>query len=297
MAELYVTYKSYAFAIAYRMLGTVADAEDIVQDCFAELQQQERDGIVNMKAYLARSVTNRCLNLLQSAHSRRETYIGEWLPEPMSGHADGPEEAAERRELLSFAFLVLLEKLSPVERAVFVLREAFQYEYAEIAGMVGKSESNCRQIFSRVKRTLQREPGQAQPQARAAQRTGLLQRFTAAFAAYDVSGMLELLAEQPVLVSDGGGREVHTILRPMAGKRGVLALLTSRRVLSRMREWEASIEPVNGEEQLVFRQNGTVKGVLCIFAGRGGETIDKLYLILGPEKLGYIADVMQDSHT
>ncbi|QSF43083.1 sigma-70 family RNA polymerase sigma factor family protein [Paenibacillus tianjinensis] len=155
--------------------------------------------------------------------------------------------------------------------------------------MVGKTESNCRQIFSRVKRTLQADPaGEAMSPAPEQVRTGMLQRFTAAFAAHDVSGMLALLTEQAVLVADGGGREVHTILRPMAGRKGVLALLTSRRVLARMRSWTSSIELINGEANLVYRDQGEVKAVLCLALSRSGEQIQSVYLIMGPEKLGHV---------
>ncbi|AIQ48055.1 DNA-directed RNA polymerase subunit sigma [Paenibacillus sp. FSL R7-0273] len=289
LEELYIHYKRYAFSIAYRMLGSAADAEDIVQDCFADLQRHELSGIDNIKAYVAKSITNRCLNLLNSAHTRRETYIGEWLPEPVSERYDGPEEAAVRKDTLSFAFLVLLERLAPAERAVFVLREAFQYDYEAIAGMVGKSESNCRQIFSRVKRTLQAEPAAAALSPAPGQaRRKLLQRFTAAFAAHDVSSMLALLTEQPVLIADGGGQEVHTVLRPMIGRKGVLALLTSHRVLQEMRTWKPSIERVNGEESLVYRREEQVKAVLCLGLSRSGEQIQSFYLTVGPEKLGHI---------
>lgn len=289
MEELFLSYKAYAFSIAYRMLGTAVDAEDAVQDCFAELQRRDRTGIHNMKAYVAKGITNRCLNMLNSARSRRETYIGEWLPEPVSEPYDGPEAAAERKDTLSYAFLVLLERLSPTERAVFVLREAFQYDYGDIAEMLGKAEANCRQIFSRAKRTLQAEPSatMAEPGTGTA-RSGLLRRFTEAFTAYDVSAMLELLSDHPVLVADGGGQDVHTILRPMVGRKGVLALLTSRRVLNRLRELEPSVETVNGEDQLVFRQGGEVKAVLCLVLDRAGEQIQSFYLVVGPEKLGHV---------
>lgn len=291
LEELYRSYYRYAFSIAYRMLGVVADAEDAVQDCFAELQRRDRSGILNMKAYVAKGITNRCLNLLGSARSRRETYIGEWLPEPVSEPYDGPEASAERKDTLSYAFLVLLERLSPAERAVFVLREAFQYEYDAIAEMVGKSESNCRQIYSRAKRTIQAKqplpvsaaPGYSTP------RETLLRRFTAAFTAYDVGGMLKLLAEQPVLVGDGGGQEVQTILRPMVGRKGVLALLTSKRVLRKMREWEISIGIINGEQNLVFKQQGEIKAVFCLTVDKSGEQIQELYLMLAPGKLGHVA--------
>ncbi|MCE3201818.1 sigma-70 family RNA polymerase sigma factor [Paenibacillus sonchi] len=289
--EIYRSYNRYAFSIAYRMLGTVADAEDAVQDCFAGLQQKELSGVLNIKAYLAKGITNRCLNILSSARSRRETYIGEWLPEPVSEAYDGPEASAERKDTLSYAFLVLLERLSPTERAVFVLREAFQYEYDAIAEMVGKSGSNCRQIFSRAKRTLQSKhlPPAAAGEGNPASREKLLRRFTAAFAAYDVGGMLALLAEQPVLIGDGGGQEVHTILRPMAGRKGVLALLTSRRVLQRMREWEVAVGSINGEPNLVFKQQGEVRAVLCLTLDRSGEQIQELYLVMAPGKLKHVS--------
>ncbi|KWX81915.1 RNA polymerase subunit sigma [Paenibacillus riograndensis] len=289
--EIYRSYNRYAFSIAYRMLGTVADAEDAVQDCFAGLQQKELSGVLNMKAYLAKGITNRCLNILSSARSRRETYIGEWLPEPVSEAYDGPEASAERKDTLSYAFLVLLERLSPTERAVFVLREAFQYEYDAIAEMVGKSGSNCRQIFSRAKRMLQSKqlPPAAAGEGNPASREKLLRRFTAAFAAYDVGGMLALLAEQPVLIGDGGGQEVHTILRPMVGRKGVLALLTSRRVLQRMREWEVTVGSINGEPNLVFKQQGEVRAVLCLTLDKSGEQIQELYLVMAPGKLKHVS--------
>lgn len=291
MEELYQNYKGYAFSIAYRMLGVVADAEDAVQDTFAELQRRDRSGIQNIKAYVAKGVTNRCLNMLNSARSRRETYIGEWLPEPVSTGYDGPEAEAERKDSLSYAFLVLLERLAPTERAVFVLREAFQYDYEEIAGMVGKTESNCRQIFSRAKRTLQAERAATSPSPSpgyGAVKENLLRRFTAAFISYDVGGMLKLLGEHPVLVADGGGQEVHTILRPMTGRKGVLALLTSRRVMHYLREWEQHYGMVNGEPGLIFTHQGEIKGVICLIPDRSGEQIQNIYLMMDPAKMSRI---------
>lgn len=295
LEDWYAQYKRYAFAIAYRMLGSAEEAEDVVQDCFAELGKRSAQDIDHIKAYIARMVTNACLNLLNSARSRRETYIGEWLPEPISGEDDDPEAVAERRDMLSYAYLVLLDRLSPGERAVFVLREAFGYDYAAIAEMTGKSEAGCRQIYSRVKRSLQAEPAASGNAPRAAgqrgeARAGLLRRFAAAFDAYDVGAMLELLAEQPVFSADGGGRELRTVVRPMRGRKGVLALLTSRRLYAQLREWQASAEPVNGEMQLVFRQGGEVRAVLCLLAEEspGGPRIRDLYLMLADDKLGRI---------
>lgn len=284
LEELYLSYKGYAFSIAYRLLGVVADAEDAVQDSFMELQRRGLGGIENLKAYLAKSITNRCLNQLQSARSRRETYIGEWLPEPLIEAYDSPEAAAERNDTLSYAFLVLLERFTPVERAVFVLREVFEYDYESIADMVDKSAAACRQIFSRASRNFKASASAEHGGSAAGpSRAVLLKRFTAAFEAYDVGAMLELLAEQPVLIADGGGQEVHTILRPMAGQRGVLALLTSHRVLRELRSWQSEIVRINGEPNLLFRQDGEVAGMLCLeFTG---DKIQQLYLIVEPDKL------------
>ncbi|WP_340026598.1 sigma-70 family RNA polymerase sigma factor [Paenibacillus sp. FSL K6-1096] len=287
--ELYQTYKGYAFSIAYRMLGTAADAEDVVQDTFAELQLRGRDGIQHVRAYIAKGVTNRCLNLLNTARSRRETYIGEWLPEPVSREYEGPEAAAERRDSLSYAFLVLMERLAPAERAVFVLREAFQYDYAAIAEMTGKTESNCRQLYSRAKRVLQGERSSRRASGNAPVSRQLLTRFTAAFTAYDVDGMLKLLGDHPVLVADGGGREVHTILRPMTGRKGVTALLTSRRVMHYLHEWEHTAGLVNGGPALIFTCQGEVKAVLLLSPDGSGEQIEQLYLMMDPAKLTRIA--------
>lgn len=292
--ELYQTYKGYAFSIAYRMLGTAADAEDVVQDTFAELQLRGRGGIQHIRAYIAKGVTNRCLNLMNSARSRRETYIGEWLPEPVSRMDEGPEAEAERRDSLSYAFLVLMERLAPAERAVFVLREAFQYDYAAIAEMTGKTESNCRQLFSRAKRVLQGEPSSRRASGNGPVSRQLMARFTAAFTAYDVDGMLKLLGDSPVLVADGGGREVHTILRPMTGRKGVTALLTSRRVMRELREWEHTAGLVNGEPALIFTSEGEIKAALLLSPDRSGERVGQLYLMMDPAKLTRIALPSED---
>ncbi|MFB5268790.1 sigma-70 family RNA polymerase sigma factor [Paenibacillus enshidis] len=300
--EWYRNYRDYAFAIAYRMLGTAADAEDVVQDCFAALQQTLPEEVHNSKAYITRITVNRCLNLLHSARKQRETYVGEWLPEPVgsTAPADQPEEWAERRSMVSYAFLVLLERLKPLERAVFVLREAFQYEYKEIAELLGLTDTNCRQLYSRSrKRLAQATPSNADSSSADDMplpsmtpvgdlaRKRMLDRFTAAFMSYDVPSMLELLAEQPVFISDGGGI-VHTVMRPMTVRKGVLALLTSRRVLTSLRETEVSTVMLNGEEQLVFRHDGQVVAALCLEFTAEGKHIQGVYMMVNPQKLGYI---------
>ncbi|PPQ47048.1 RNA polymerase subunit sigma [Paenibacillus peoriae] len=291
LEELYQRYRKYSFAIAYRMLGTVTDAEDVVQDCFVELKNKSLDDIHNPKAYVAKMTMNRCLNLLSSARKQRETYVGQWLPEPLGESADLPADWLERKDMISYAFLVLLEQLKPIERAVFVLREAFQYDYKDIAELLGKTESNCRQLFSRSRRIL--SSGESALEAQSSRnmnnssRIKLLERFTTAFLAYDVTAMLELLAEQPVFVSDGGGN-VHTVMRPMVVRKGVLALLTSRRVLTVLRERDVFHTIINGEVQLAFLEDGKVRETLCLRLTPDGEHIQSFYLMVNPDKLGYI---------
>ncbi len=202
---------------------------------------------------------------------------------------DLPEETYEQKEMISYAYMVLLERLTPVERAVFVLREAFQYEYREIADWLGKTESNCRQIFSRARRNLPDQlPDKVQTTTDDANREKLLARFTTAFLAYDVTAMLDLLSEQPVFTADGGGR-VHTVMRTMKVHKGVLALLTSRRVLTRLREREWVPTLINGEVQVALMNNGEISEVICLQSDLSGQRIEAVYLVVNPDKLKTIA--------
>lgn len=197
---LYRNYRTYAFSIAYRMLGVVSDAEDVVQDWFTEIQAKDMTAIRDVKAYLAKGITNCSLNVLKSARKQREVYVGEWLPEPLISDYDSPERTLERQDVISYAYLVMLERLSPMERAVYLLREVFLYEYHAIAEMLNKSESNCRKICSRAKRSLKGHSVSMDDQAMSnheAQRT-VIERFIAAFEQYHVEEMLELLAEDEI---------------------------------------------------------------------------------------------------
>lgn len=284
----YLEYRRYVFAVCYRMLGTAAEAEDAVQDCFLELRRRPLEQVANPKAYLAKMAVNRCLNLLSSARKQREVYRGEWLPEPLNETAgtDGsPGERLELSEELSYACLVMLERLKPAERAVWLLREVFEYEYAEIAEIVDKSESNCRQLFSRARRSLPSGMETMPAVQLSASRRGLLDRFIAAFFAYDVNAMLELLADEPVFTADGGD-QVHSVLRPMHGRKGVLALLTSRRVLTKLRGLRPQIAVLNGEAQVVFAgEDGTIHAALCLEIPQDEERLRSFYLVVNPDKL------------
>jgi RNA polymerase sigma-70 factor (TIGR02957 family) len=206
----YTGYRPLMFSIAYRMTGSVGDAEDIVQDAFVRLTRALRDGarIDSPKAYLATITTRLAISHLRSARVRREAYVGAWLPEPLvadeHGPYDDPAEHAEMSDSLSMAFLVLLESLSPTERAVFLLREVFGYDYQEITEIIGKSEPNCRQIFARARRHI--DAGKPRFDASREQREEVARRFFAAAGGGDLGALLKLLAPDVVTVGDGGAK-------------------------------------------------------------------------------------------
>ena len=225
------------FAVAYRMLGSVSEAEDIVQEALLRLhltlQQGER--IESPRAYLSTVVTRLCIDQLRSARVRRESYVGEWLPEPLVDDGRGdPADHAEMADSLSLAFLVLLESLTPEQRAAFLLREVFDYPYAEIAAIVGTGEDNARQLVARARRHVdERRP---RFEASAQRREQLASSFLAAVNDGDLEALEELLADDVVLHGDGGGR-VRAISQPVHGRAKVARLLLS---------WMRAAEPFGG---------------------------------------------------
>ena len=227
-AEIYQPLRPLLFSIAYRILGTVSDAEDIVQEAFLRDHRAsagEGDGIGSPKAFLSAVTTRLCIDHLRSARVRREEYPGPWLPEPLltDPAAPDPAGAAEQADSLSMAFLLLLERLTPVERAVFLLRDVFGYRYAEIAGIVGKSEHNCRQLAARARRHVaERRP---RFEASAGKREELAGRFFRAVGDGDMDGLVALLAEDAVVYGDSGGVS-PSWPRPITGRDNAARLLT-----------------------------------------------------------------------
>ena len=224
-------YRPLLFSIAYGMTGSVGDAEDIVQDAFLGLTRARQAGttIADPKAYLATAVTRLGINYLSSARVRREKYVGDWLPEPVVVPADGPgpAEHAELADSLSMAFLVLLEALSPVERAVFMLREVFGYGYPDVATITGKTEVNCRQIFARARQRIaagEQVREVAPSPARRAEGEELVRRFFEAAAGGDMDALLGMLAPDVVVHGDGGGK-AQAIGAPLHGREQVARLL------------------------------------------------------------------------
>lgn len=220
--EYYRQYHSLLFSIAYRMLGSFQDAEDIIQELFADLQEKDIGQIDHIQAYLTKSITNRCINELQSARKKREVYIGEWLPEPQVAlSAQIPAEYVEEKEKVSYAFLVVMSRLNPVERAVLMFREVFGYHYKEISSIIGKSEANCRQIHSRLKQKLNEDISVfSQP----VEEQQLAQLFIESAKTGNFEEFSKKLIEDAVLYTDGGGK-VRSALRPIYGKSRIYAFL------------------------------------------------------------------------
>jgi RNA polymerase sigma-70 factor (ECF subfamily) len=253
VGDLYEELRPYMFAIAYRMVGSVSDAEDIVQEAFLRFHRATSGGDVveSPKAYLSAVTTRLGIDHLRSARVRRERYVGQWLPEPLlTDEAPEVSQHAETADSLSLAFLVLLESLSPVERAVFLLREVFGYGYDEIARVVDKSEDNCRQIAVRARRQV--DAKKPRFEASRQRKEELAQRFFAAAAEGDAEGLLGLLAADVVAYGDGGGKG-PAFLRPVFGRDRVARLLAGFRARAEQLG-VTSLQPaaINGQPGAVF---------------------------------------------
>ena len=215
--ESFETYRPYLFAIAYRMLGSAMDAEDMVQETYLRYQSTPPETIRSLKAFLTTIITRLCMDQLQLARRKREVYVGPWLPEPIltttTPESGDPAERVEMEESISLAFLVLLEQLQPFERAVFLLREVFEYEFAEIATMLDKSEAACRRSFSRAKLHLRahRPRFPASPETHRQLLTGYFQAVQGG----EMTALTNLLAEEVTLWADGGGKVKQAALRPI----------------------------------------------------------------------------------
>jgi RNA polymerase sigma-70 factor (TIGR02957 family) len=281
-----------AFAIAYRMLGSVSDAEDVVQEGFLRLHRARAGGerIQSPRAYLSTVVSRLSLDHLRLARVRRETYVGEWLPEPLVASADDdPARQAELADSLSLAFLVLLESLSPEQRAAFLLREVFDEPYDRIAEVVGTSEQNARQLASRARRHV--EERRPRFEASREQREELATRFFAAAEEGDLEGLEELLAQDVVLHGDGGGK-VPALARALHGRARVARALTRGlgRFGTRIGGFSLRREEVNGQPGALFLdRDGRLIGVMILDIAEG--QIQGVSSIVNPDKLGHLGPV------
>jgi RNA polymerase sigma-70 factor, ECF subfamily len=269
------------FSIAYRMLGSAVDAEDLLQDAYLRWEQADTSHVRSAKDYLSTMVTRLSIDHLRSARVRREVYMGPWLPEPLVGvDAHDPLATTVLSESLSTAFLVLLERLTPTQRAAFLLRDVFEYSYASIARILKTTQANARQLVRRAKRSIAEGRPRYPCDPRVA--ADLTQRFLTACSGGDVAGLVAILAEDAVAWADGGDR-FHAARRPVIGADRI-----ARFVASVVKKWSDSGDvqraPVNGGVGLVFSLGGRVRAVMTVDAR--DDRISGVYIIVNPEKLG-----------
>ncbi|QJS99092.1 RNA polymerase sigma-70 factor [Streptomyces asoensis] len=276
----FTEHRRLLFATAYRMLGSVADAEDLLQDAWLTWSGVDRSQVGNPRAYLVRAVTNLAINRLTSARATRESYVGPWLPEPWLTTPDIAEEA-ELADSVSMAMLVVLETLGPVERAVFLLREVFGYSHAEIAQTLDRPEATIRQIAHRARSHVQARRSRFDTDAAARQQ--VTERFMAACAGGDLNAVMALLAPDVAAWSDGGGK-VTAALRPLHGPDAVARWMLG--VLAKPRLHGVAMESadINGEQSVLFTLHGQPIGTLCFDLVDG--RLQHLRLQANPDKLG-----------
>jgi RNA polymerase sigma-70 factor, ECF subfamily len=294
-ADEFVALRSLLFSLAYRMTGSVADAEDIVSESYLRLRRAEAAGtqIGSLKTYLSSVVTRLSIDHLRSARVRRETYFGPWLPEPLVQSEGAPDfERVELADTLSMAFLVLMETLSPTERAVFLLREVFEFDYAQISGMLDKTETHCRQLMRRARGHV--EAGKPRFDTRNRERDELAARFFAAVEAGNLEPLITMLAADVVAYGDGGGNG-PSLPRPVNGRDKVLRLLAA--ISKAVRDFELHFERVlvNGQPGALFVDaDDRLLTVLVLDVIDG--TVQAVRSIVNPDKLHHLAPLISDDH-
>jgi RNA polymerase sigma-70 factor (TIGR02957 family) len=279
--EAFVAYRNLLFTVAYEMLGSAADAEDVLQETWLRWASVDLGAVRDQRAYLVRITTRQALDRLRTLRRRKESYVGPWLPEPLLTAPDVAEDV-ELAESVSMAMLLVLETLTPTERAVFVLREVFDLDYDEIAEAVGKTPAAVRQVAHRAREHVaaRRPRGGVSP----AETRGALQAFQRAIETGDLQSLLDMLAPDVVLLSDGGG-VVQAVVRPIVGADRVGRFLAGGLPTV---GGVASVEPVqiNGSPALIIRLNGAIDDVVAVRIDDG--LITGLYAVRNPEKLSRV---------
>ncbi|ANE45696.1 RNA polymerase sigma factor SigJ [Paenibacillus swuensis] len=282
---IYTAYQPMLFSLAYRMLGSVMDAEDMVQETFITFERlPNNEEIEHKKAYLCRMVTNRCIDLIRSSAKQREVYVGPWLPEPLldlRDRADDPSVQYLQEESISTAYLLLLQQLNATERAVFLLRKVFHYSYEEIADMLGKSVPNCRQIARRAKNSIHYEPAE-QPSVSVLE--SKVKEFVDSIMNGNIDKILELVREDVVFYSDGGGK-VKAAGVPIYGAASVIQLMQSLRKMY-TGKFTCTFTTVNGSPGLILTIDEQQSYVYS-FAWSGNQ-IQNIYAVANPDKLRHL---------
>jgi RNA polymerase sigma factor (sigma-70 family) len=277
--------------LTYRLLGSLAEAEDAVQETYARwyaMPRQQQDAIESPGAWLTTVASRICLNLLGSARARRETYVGEWIPEPLPGRTEwmtglpgGASDPADRvtlDESVNMAFLVVLESMTPAERVAFILHDVFRYSFTEVARIVGRTPAACRQLASSARRRIR---GAQAPAIPAARQAGIVRDFKAAWEAKDIGALIGLLDPNATAIADGGGIAI-TFLRPIEGGEQIARawIEIANRAPSNMRFVECT---VNGQPGMVAQQDGLTVTVFAF--GVAGDRIKHIWVVRNPEKL------------
>lgn len=277
--DVFEQHRRYLFGIAYRMLGSTADAEDVVQDTFVRWEEADKAGVRSARAFLATILTRICLDRLKEAHATRVDYVGPWLPDPLVTQGDDETDAVEAAESISMAFLVLLENLSPLERAVHLLHDVFDYRHDEVARIIGRDPATCRKLLERARRDLVARRPRFAPSKEA--HRAMLGQFAAAVMTGDAAGLEQLLADDVRALSDGGGKAAAA-RRPLEGRAAVARLYGG---LARLAPDDASADflEVNGWPALVVRIGS--KPVSVVQLETDGIVIYAVRATLNPDKL------------
>lgn len=278
-------------ALAYRMLGSRAEAEDIVQEAWLRWAEVDEAGVEHAGAFLSRLVTNLCLDKLRSAAAQREHYVGVWLPEPMLedealfGWAPGPDKQAEFAQDVSIAFMLALERLSPLERAAFLLHDVFDMDYGEIAGHLDRSEAACRQLISRARKNVKADYARREVAKEEGER--LVEAFMQAVRSHDVSGLARLLAEDAVMMADGGGK-VSAVPRPLHGGAVIARTFIGFAQMPTSRAWRLVPAMVNGLPGCLVidtAAGGRLVQTIALAPAQAPGQVGALYIQRNPDKL------------
>ena len=285
-------------ALAYRMLGSRAEAEDIVQETWLRWAEVDEGGIDNPGAYLSKLATNLCLDKLGSAAARREQYVGVWLPEPLLedevlfGWAPSPERQAEFAQDVSVAFMLALERLSPLERAAFLLHDVFDLEYAEIGRHLDRSADACRQLVSRARRNVKAD--YARREVADEERQRLAAAFVEAIRTQDIDALAQVLAEDAVLLTDGGGK-VHAVSRPLQGRTPIAKAVVGFARLAANSGWRLIPAVVNGLPGCLIlddNRGGALVQTVALAPADSAGSIGGIYIQRNPDKLAGIARLL-----
>ncbi|MEZ5316510.1 MAG: RNA polymerase sigma-70 factor [Vicinamibacterales bacterium] len=294
--DVFTTGRALLFSVAYRMLGSASDAEDVLQDAWLRYRAADRSDVRSPQAFATTIVTRLCLDRLKSARATRETYIGPWLPEPiLTDQEAGPDGLVERSETVTLAFLVLLEALSPEERAVLLLKDVFGHGHAEIADILGTSADNSRQLLHRARSRL--AEGRPRLAGTAGARRAVAERFARAFTAGDGAELTAMLTQDVTIWSDGGGKATAA-RRPLVGRDRVVAFLVglhrTAQTAGLASEASMAIEEVNAEPALVLRVGGRLESIFVLSVE--ADAVTGVRVVRNPDKLAHIDHRLATRH-